>query len=169
MATLYELTQEQMYLYNLLATGEAVDPETGEIDEVVAEQLQLTGEELENKIKGVAIVYKQLSADAKMLKEEEDNLVARRKRAERNAETLKRRLEEVMLLIGKTQYKDSKVDISFRKSTKVEITNEQLLPSNYITEKITYAPNKTLLTSDLKAGLVIEGATLVECQNIQIK
>ena len=104
--TLYELTQEQLYLYNLLMTGEAVDPETGEIDPVVAEQLQLTGEELENKIKGVAIVYKQLSADAKMLKEEEDNLVARRKRAERNAETLKRRLEEAMLLIGKTQYKD---------------------------------------------------------------
>ena len=58
--TLYELTQEQLYLYNLLMTGEAVDPETGEIDPVVAEQLELTGEELENKIKGVAIIYKQL-------------------------------------------------------------------------------------------------------------
>ena len=169
MATLYDLTQEQMYLYNLLSTGEAIDPETGEIDEVVAEQLDLNGQELDKKIKAVAIIYKQLSADAKMLKEEEDNIIARRKRAERNAETLKRGLESSMLLLGKEQFKDTKVDISFRKSTKVEIINENDLDKAYLTEKVTYSPNKTLIASELKAGVIINGARLVDCKNIQIK
>ena len=72
MATLYDLTQEQMYLYNLLASGEAIDSETGEVDPVVDERLQLNTEDLDNKIKGTAIIFKQLMADAKMLKDEKE-------------------------------------------------------------------------------------------------
>lgn len=169
MATLYELTQDQLFLYNLLLTGDAINMETGEIDPVVAEQLKLTGEELENKIKGVGIVYKQLVADAKMLKEEEENLGARRKRAERNAETLKSRLEDCMLAIGKEEYKDTKVSISFRKSTRVEIRNENILPKEYMVEKTTYTPSKTMIMEALKNGVEVEGAELVEAKNIQIK
>lgn len=169
MATLYELTQDQLYLYNLLITGEGIDMETGEIDPVVAEQLKMTGEELDQKIKGVGIVYKQLVADAKMLKEEEENLVARRKRAERNAEMLKSRLESSMLLLNKTEFKDTKVNISFRKSTKVEIVDESKLSKDYIVEKVTYTPSKTAIMEALKNGVNVEGAKLVESQNIQIK
>jgi len=169
MATLYDLTQEQMYLYNLLMTGEAIDPETGEIDAVVAEQLQLTGEELNNKIKGVGIIYKQLVADAKMLKEEEDNIVARRKRAERNAETLKNRLESAMLQLGMAEFKDTKVNITFRSSQRVEIVNEQLLPKEFMVEKVTYTPSKTAIGQALKDGLKVDGAVLVDAKNIQIK
>lgn len=169
MATLYELTQDQLYLYNLLMSGEGLDMETGEIDPVVAEQLKLTGEELDQKIKGVAIVYKQLIADAKMLKEEEDNLVARRKRAERNAEMLKNRLESSMILLNKTEFKDAKVNITFRKSTKVEILDESKLAKDYIVEKVTRTPSKTAIMEALKNGVNVEGAQLVESKNIQIK
>ena len=169
MATLYDLTQEQLYLYNLLNSGEAIDLETGAIDPVVAEQLELTGQDLEKKIKGTAIVYKQLIADAKMLKEEEDNLVARRKRAERNAELVKARLETAMLQLNMQEFKDTKVNITFRKSQRVEIVNENLLPKEFITEKITYTPSKTAIGEALKQGKTVEGAVLVEAKNIQIK
>jgi len=167
--TLYELTEEQQFLYNLLQTGEGVNMETGEIDPVVAEQLEINGQELDEKIKGTAIIYKQLIADAKMLKEEEDNIVARRKRAERNAEFLKNRLEFALLQLGKTEFKDTKVNITFRKSTRVEITDESKLPIDYIVEKVTRTPSKTLIMDALKAGTNVEGAMLVEAQNIQIK
>lgn len=167
--TLYELTQEQLYLYDLLANGDGVNMETGEIDPVVAEQLELTGKELDNKIKGVGIVYKQLVADAKMLKEEEENLVARRKRAERNAELLKNRLESTLITLGKDEFKDTKVSISFRKSTRVEIVDENKLPKEFIVEKTTYTPSKTMIMEAFKSGANVEGAMLVEAKNIQIK
>lgn len=169
MATLFSLTQEQAYLLNLLESGDAIDLETGEIDPVVAEQLQLTGEELDEKIKGTAIVYKQLVANAKMYKDEEDNIIALRKRAERNAELLKNRLQEAMLIVGKTELKDPKATITFRKSTRVEILDESKLSKDYITEKTTYTPSKTAIMDALKNGINVEGAKLIEVQNIQIK
>jgi len=167
--TLYELTQEQQYLYNLLANGEAIDMETGEIDPVVEEQLKMNSEQIDEKIKAWGIVYKQLLADAKMLKDEEENIIVRRKRAERHAELVKNNLENQMILLGKTQFKDTKVDISFRKAKKVEITNEELLPEEYITVKTTTAPAKALIMTALKEGKEVQGATLVDTQNIQIK
>ena len=167
--TLYELTQEQQYLYDLLANGEAIDMETGEIDPVVEEQLKINNEQIDEKIKAWGIVCKQLQADAKMLKDEEEAISIRRKRAERHAELVKNRLENQMILLGKLQFKDTKVDISFRKAKKVEITNEELLPEEYLSVKTTITPAKTLIMSALKEGKEVQGATLVETQNIQIK
>lgn len=169
MATLFSLTQEQAYLLDLLESGDAIDLETGEIDPVVAEQLQLTGEQLDEKIKGTAIVYKQLVANAKMYKDEEENIIALRKRAERNAELLKNRLQEAMLYVGKTELRDPKATITFRKSTRVEILDESKLPKDYIIEKTTYTPSKTAIMDAIKNGVNVEGAKLVEVQNIQIK
>lgn len=167
--TLYELTKEQQYLYDLLANGEAIDMETGEIDPVVEEQLKINNEQIDEKIKAWGIVCKQLQADAKMLKDEEEAISIRRKRAERHAELVKNRLENQMILLGKLQFKDTKVDISFRKAKKVEITNEELLPEEYLSVKTTITPAKTLIMTALKEGKEVQGATLVETQNIQIK
>ena len=167
--TLYELTKEQQYLYDLLANGEAIDMETGEIDPVVEEQLKINNEQIDEKIKAWGIVCKQLQADAKMLKDEEEAISIRRKRAERHAELVKNRLENQMILLGKLQFKDTKVDISFRKAKKVEIVNEKLLPEEYLSVKTTITPAKTLIMSALKEGKEVQGATLVETQNIQIK
>jgi len=167
--TLYELTKEQQYLYDLLANGEAIDMETGEIDPVVEEQLKINNEQIDEKIKAWGIVCKQLQADAKMLKDEEEAISIRRKRAERHAELVKNRLENQMILLGKLQFKDTKVDISFRKAKKVEIVNEKLLPEEYLSVKTTITPAKTLIMNALKEGKEVQGATLVETQNIQIK
>lgn len=167
--TLYELTKEQQYLYDLLANGEAIDMETGEIDPVVEEQLKINNEQIDEKIKAWGIVFKQLLADAKMLKDEEEAISIRRKRADRHAELLKNRLENYMILLGKPQFKDTKVDISFRKAKKVEIVNEKLLPEEYLSVKTTITPAKTLIMNALKEGKEVQGATLVETQNIQIK
>lgn len=168
MANLYELTQEQLYLYDLLQ-NDGINQETGEIDPVIAEQVQLTEKELDKKIMGVGIVYKQLLADSKMLKEEEEMLATRRKRAERNAEFLKNRLEKSMLLLNKMEFKDTKISITFRKSSQVEIIDESKLAKDYIVEKITYTPSKTAIKEAIKNGIEVDGAKLVETQNIQIK
>lgn len=169
MATLYELMDDYDYLYKLLSNGDAIDKETGEVDELVAEQLWMCKDALNEKIQNYGIIVKQLIADAKMFDDELKNLEKRKQRAERNAEWLKEFLSTAMQQMEMTEFKNSKVNITFRKSSKVEITDPNKLDKKYMVEKTTYTPSKTMIADDLKAGIEVEGAKLVETQNIQIK
>ena len=91
---------------------------------------------------------------------------ARQKRAERKAESLKRYVSKV--LEGK-KFKTDHVEASWRKSESVEFDgNVMSLPENCNRVKEPEV-NKTELKKLLKAGQKIEGAWLVEKQNLQIK
>ena len=57
--------------------------------------------------------------------------------------------------------------VTFRSSQAVNITDENLIPNNYI--KVETKIDKESLKRDLKAGLVIEGAELVTNKNLQIR
>ena len=59
--------------------------------------------------------------------------------------------------------------ISFRKSESIEITNQETLSSEYITEKTTYTADKVAIKKAIKDGVVFTGAELVLKSNIQIK
>ena len=166
MATLYELEQEQMKLYDMLCNS--INEETGEVDEVIEIALNVTKEQIEKKCKQYAIVYKQLMADAKMYKEEEDRITQKRQRIEKNALKLKERLEGALLSQNIMKIDDPKVSIAFRKSKKVVILDEGVLTKEYLTEVTTIKPNKTKISDALKLGMQVEGAELVETQNIQI-
>lgn len=167
MATLYELTKEQMDLYEMLS--QSINEETGEVDEALVNALNVNREQLEEKCKQYAVVFKQLLADVKMYKDEEERLVEKRKRIEKNAQVLKDKLENVLTQFDIKKLDDPKVSVSFRKSTKVEIVDEEELPVDYVEERITYSPNKTKIMAALKLGYVVNGAKLVESQNIQIR
>ncbi len=167
MATLYDLTQDQAKLYELLSNS--IDEETGEVDVELLQLLDINQEEAREKCKQYAVVFKQLKADAEMYKAEEERLFEKRKRAENNAERLKKTLENALLTFGINKLEDAKVSITFRKSTKVNVLDEEKLAKEFITEKITKAPNKSAIMAAIKAGEVVDGAELLEVQNIQIK
>lgn len=58
--------------------------------------------------------------------------------------------------------------ISFRKSTKVEITNLDLIPKEFLTEKVTVTADKTKIKERLKVDDML-GAELITNKNITIK
>lgn len=154
MASLYEIDAQIM---------ECVDFETGEIIDVEKlEQLQM---EFSNKVEGIALWIKNLVAEAKMVKEEKDNLAARQKACENKAESLKRYLEQAL---GGEKFKTSKVSISYRKSESVEVADISLLDDDYLKFKEPEV-DKTKIKKALKDGISLEGVTLVEKNNIQIK
>lgn len=155
MSSLYEINEQ---LLNL------TDSVTGEITDWSAfEALQLARDE---KIENIALWIKNLNAEAAALKAEEKSFADRRKRAENKADSLKRYLDTV--LQGK-KFNTVKVSISYRKSTSVEV-DESKLPSKWLREiPATYVVDKVEIAKALKAGETIEGATLVERNNIQIK
>ena len=153
MANLYEIDAQIMA---------CVDFETGEIiDEEKLQALQL---EFNQKVEGIALWIKNLLAEAKMIKEEKDNLAARQKTCENKAESLKRYLSSAL---DGEKFKTAKVSISYRKSESVEVEDVSLLGDDYL--KFKPEPDKTKIKEALKSGVELQGATLVEKNNIQIK
>lgn len=161
-----------MNLYEIdNAITNLIDPETGEILDI--EAFRALNLERDRKIEGMALWVKDLTAEAKAIREEELILQARRKAAERKAESLKRYLTE---LLEGSKFKTPKVSISYRNSTALEIADEVnmvcLLEELDRCEFLKYdlpTVNKTLLKTAIEAGEVFEGAELVTRCNIQIK
>ena len=153
MASLYEIDAQIMA---------CVDFETGEI--IDAEKLEQLQMQFNDKVEGIALWIKNLVAEAKMIKEEKDNLAARQKVCENKAESLKKYLGQA--LAGE-KFKTPKVSISYRKSESVEVADVEFLSPEYL--KFKPEADKTKIKEALKAGEVVEGAMLVEKNNIQIK
>ena len=157
MATLYELTGQFLDIYNL-----ELDDET-KLDTFDSIDWQT---DYENKVENYIKVIKNTEADVEARKNEIKRLTELNKADERKNERMKEVLKESMALIGHERVDTPLFKVSFRKSEAVEV-DDLLLPEAY--KVATYKPDKKLLKEDLKNGLDILGAKLVENQNLIIK
>lgn len=154
MATLYEIDEEIL---------NCVDMETGEIIDVEKlGQLQLARDD---KVEGIALWIKNLLSDADAIKSEEEKLAQRRKANENKAKNLKEYLSK---FLNGQKFKTPKVSISYRKSESVEVTDLSKLDDDYL-KFAEPTVDKTKVKKALKAGTVLQGVSLVENQNIQIR
>ena len=153
-----------MNLYEIdSAILDCVDVETGEIfDEEKFEALAL---EKDAKIENICLWIKNLTAEAEALKAEEAAFAKRRKSAETKKESLKKYIAGYL---DGTPFKTTKVAVSFRKSESLEIDDWTLVPNEYL-KIVVPEVDKTAVKKALKEGKCIEGVSLVEKQNIQIK
>ena len=145
-----------------------IDEETGEIKDYEAfEELQMQREE---KIENTALWYKNLVAESKAIREEEKALAERRKSLENKAESLKNFVNRTL---NGNKFSTSKVAISYRKSTEVEVDDEFIdyaMKNN--SDLLTYKqpePNKAVIKEMLQGGFDIPHAELVERNNMSIK
>ena len=155
MANLYEIDQGILGCIDL-ETGEVIDPER-------LESLQMARD---LKLEGVACWIKNLLSDADAIKAEKDALADREARCRKKAEDLKKWLAEAL---GGQKFSTAKCAVSFRKSTKLEVLDEDIIPRAYMVETVSYKPDKQLIKEILKDGQTVMGCCLVENQNIQIK
>lgn len=145
-----------------------IDEETGEIKDFEAfEELQMQKEE---KIENTALWYKNLVAESKAIREEEKALAERRKSLEHRAESLKNFVNQAL---QGNKFSTSKVAISYRKSTAVEVDDEFIdyaMKNN--SDLLTYKqpePNKTAIKEILQGGFDIPHAKLTVRNNMSIK
>lgn len=155
MSSLYEINEAIMNTIDL-ETGEIVD-----FDKFEALQME-RNEKLEN----IALWVKNLLSESEALKAEEKAFAERRKAAENKAESLKRYLDSAL---NGQKFNTTKVAISYRKSTAVEV-DESRLPAKWLREiPASYVVDKVEIAKALKAGEIVDGATLVEKNNLSIK
>ncbi len=165
--TLYEMTDDLLYLYNLITSGEAVDEETGEVDPVVIEQIATVEKDTDKKIENVAVFIKQLKSDADALKKEKINLEKRQKTMQNTAERLEIYLLNNMLALNKDRYATTRASITVRDSEYVNILNPSQVPREYV--RVKEEINKIDIKYALKLGKEIEGCELATRKNISIK
>ena len=165
MASLYEIDSNILAVLN---GGFVVDEETGEIL-FDAGDLEALEAERGAKLESIACFIKNLDADAAALKAEEKALAERRQAKERKAQRLREYLAASMQQAEQTRFETARCALSFRKSESVEILDAEALPADLVNIKQTIAPDKAAIKKLLKAGGVVEGAQLVERQNLQVK
>ena len=157
MATLYELTGQFLDIYNL-----ELDEET-KLDTLDSIDWQTDYEEkVENYIK----VIKNIESDVEARKAEIKRLTELNKADEKKKDHLKETLSTSMQLTGHERVDTPLFKVSFRKSQAVEV-DELVLPESY--KVATWKPDKKRLKEDLKNGLEIVGASLVERKNLNIR
>ena len=146
-----------------------VDEETGEIL-FDPEQLEALQMERDGKIENLALAWKNMSAEAKAIKDEIDNLTKRMKTVQNAAERAKSYLEFVL---NGEQFKSAKVAVSYRKTKSVD-TTEDFVPWAYehaqnLLRMKEPEPNKAEVKKAIEAGEDIPFASIVEKKSIQIK
>lgn len=152
--TLYEINQQIL---------DAIDMETGEIiDDAKFDDLQM---ERTEKLENIALYYKNLLSEAEALKAEKNAFAEREKQAKTKADSLKKLLDKEL---NGSKFDTVKVKVSYRKSSALEYDGESDVPDEYLK----YADpvlDKTSITKDIKSGKHIDGFSIVERNNIQVK
>lgn len=145
-----------------------VDMETGEIVNVDA--LNALEMERNAKIENIALWIKNLMSDAEQIKAERDALAEREKSAKNKAENLKKYLSGYL---NGSKFSTSKVAISFRNSTSVEVSDiNKIMSLDDADSYLKYSepmPDNAAIKNAIKSGVQILGCSLVEKSNIQIK
>ena len=159
-------------LYEIDADLEALCSQVDENGELLIDQDALDSLLMErtDKIEGVCLLYKNVTAEAAAIKAEEDNLKKRREALEKKKDGLARYLERA--LAGE-RFETAKVAVGYRRSEQTEITDPDRFfrwakrHKEFLRMKDPDA-DKTAIKAAIKAGEKIPGAEIVEKKTMKI-
>lgn len=170
MANLYELSTA----FEAVKNGSFVmDEETGEIlfDSTNIEQLEET---IDEKIDDIASWIKNIESLNVAIKAEKKALDKRISDNDKKVEMLESYLANAMAKADKKKFESARNKITFRKSSKLVITDEEKFiednfDADFIKTKTEHSVDKTMLKKMLNEGLQIDGVNIQTSNNISIK
>lgn len=145
-----------------------IDEETGEIRDYEAfERLSMARDK---KIENALLWHKNLMAEAKAIKDEEEKLKERRTVCENRAKRLK---EYAASALSGEEFKTPRVSLGYRKSSSVEVDPEfiewAMKNANEFLKYSQPEPNKTVIKTAIKNGMDVRYVHISEKRNIIIK
>ena len=162
MKPLYKLNEQYQELLDKLTYEEV------ENEEELLNELTKIVIEVEEKAENTAIIIKKLDAEAEMIRKEEKRLSDRRKALENNAKSLKSNLEYSMKLQDKKKFKTEHFSFNIQKNApSVKITDEEKALERY--KRVTESIDKAKLKDDLKNGVELDYAELVQTESLRIR
>ena len=158
--TLYEINDNITHILS-----ENID-ENGEITEQGLEALSALEMAKTEKIEGVALWIKDLTAENEAMKAEIETFRARLKTNEGKIDTLKAWLTTAT---DGVRFSTPRCQVSFRSSTAVEILDMDKIPEGFTRIKTEISPDKTKIKAVLQSGGMVEGARLKNSKNVIVK
>lgn len=159
MSTLYSIQGKYQQLLNL---AEQLDPE------LLKDTLESIDDELETKAENVAFVIKELEGQSLVLETETKRLAERKNTINNNVKRLKQSLFDAMITAKKQKIKTNLFTLDIRKNPPSVIVEDESKLLNYLIEQPKKI-DKTKLGDDLKKGIEVPGAVLVQTERLQIK
>jgi hypothetical protein len=167
MAALWEITQE------FLALASIIEEAGGEATDELMEELAISRENFSHKAEGYAKLILKWDSEIDAAAAEIKRIQAIKKTKENSVGRLKETLKAALLVFGQEDAKGVKrfetplVKLSTRRSTSIEITDENALPEEaFVIKK---EVSKTAIKEMLEAGVEIDGASMKENISVQIK
>lgn len=159
MASLYEMTGNAMYLYDLLQ-AEEIDEQT------FNDTLEAMG--TDEKLEAYCKVIGQLNADIEMFKAEASRIATRKKTAENSVQRMRNAVLAFLKATGQTKAKAGTFSVSVATTKAVQIDDETALPAIYLIEQEPKI-DKMAIKKALQDGKAVEGASLVENEGVRIR
>jgi hypothetical protein len=162
MKSMYEISREAMDIVSALEENE------GELNPDIESALRINQNELQDKAINYSYAIKTVSNDVDAISEEIKRLQALKKAKENVVQKLKDTVVNAMQIYGIEKVETPTLKLSIRRSEAVEV-DENFDNDIYMVKKVTYTPDKTRLKDAIKRGESIQGVTLKENYNLQIK
>lgn len=158
-ATLYSIQGKYQQLLNL---AEELDPE------LLKDTLESIDDELETKAENVAFVIKELEGQSLILEKETKRLAERKNTINNNVKRLKQSLFDAMITANKQKIKTNLFTLDIRKNPPSIIVEDESKLLNYLIEQPKKL-DKTKLGDDLKKGIEVPGAKIIQTERLQIR
>lgn len=158
---LYELSQNYK---NLLELVDNEDVPAEILQEALAEVKENINEKAENICKVIA----NIQADIEGMKAEEKRIAALRKSNENKVTSLKNYLENTLKDLNIKKIDCNMFKVSIAKNPPKLVLSDDFKPDDKYTSTQIIIDNKAI-KDDLKAGVIIEGASLVQNESLRIK
>lgn len=153
---LYDISQQFISIQELAENDESMI-------EAVADTMEGIAADFEQKGQAVVVIFKGMEADIEAIDSELKRLSEKKKAIQNRVEWLRNYLQDNMAATGITKISCPLFNITLSEAAKqVEVFDESALPDDYVTVKTVLSPDKRKLLADLKEGVDIPGAMLVE-------
>ena len=163
--SLYELGEEaQMAEAALMKWAEEHE---GDITECpMVEIMEKIEGDIKNKLLGWGVWFKNVAAETGAIDEEIKNLTSRKKSLGNKAERIKATISH---FLQDKRLESSKVVIRRTKSKQVVINDKGALEDRFLRKVTKTEPDKVAIKEAIKVGAKVEGAAVVDKENVSIK
>ena len=156
-----------MNLYEITALQQAAEQE--EDAEIKKDLQEIIAIELEKKSNNIIYAIKNLEGNNIAIDAEIERLKTIKERNIKNVDSIKNHILNFMKTNNIDKIQTDLATFSTRKSKSTQIDNIELIPSEFITVKQTFQPDKTAIKKAIEAGKEVAGATIIENVSLQIK
>ena len=159
MPSLFDLSAD--YQHDLIAEQED--------EQILKDTLESINDAIEDKADGYVAVIRTLESDNKTIDEEIKRLRQRKTSNQNGVKRLKESLQEVMEKTGKVKFKTALNSYSIANNPpSIEVTNESLIPKSYWIEQAPKLNKKEMLV-DIKNGIEIKGAEVIQTRSLRVR